>query len=273
MRPWHRFELSLMSLLVRVQYVIAVIIPLPAALSSSSLHIHPSHPIDRLNGNVEEANASVLPSSVEKKDLLATPGRRIIQISRFCYIEALPTNRATLAKNIAKPNNAAYVMFTSGSTAKAKGVVVEHQAWCSNALAHGKAMQITSSSRVLQFSSFFYGVFLLENTSHIDLWRLSNTTVAGDTDPKTIGRPVGVRSMVSKTLTDAMIPTCWAVIDVVPTDMAKEVNRATLAQWLNDASNGEYRGIMAVSSGMLGTQRPASGFGGKFREIVSSVLG
>lgn len=58
------------------------------------------------------------------------------------------------------PEDAAYVIFTSGSTGKPKGIVCSHQAWCTNAIAHGAAELITPESRCLQFSAYTFDISL-----------------------------------------------------------------------------------------------------------------
>ncbi|KFY19406.1 hypothetical protein V491_04456 [Pseudogymnoascus sp. VKM F-3775] len=51
--------------------------------------------------------------------------------------------------------------FTSGSTGEPKGCLVDHAALASVAT-HGRALRLDSSSRVLQFASFSFGVSLIE---------------------------------------------------------------------------------------------------------------
>ncbi|KAI3581769.1 hypothetical protein IWW34DRAFT_903772 [Fusarium oxysporum f. sp. albedinis] len=51
------------------------------------------------------------------------------------------------------PDNAAFVVFTSGTTGVPKGIVLEHRAVCTSARAHGRLMKVTASSRVLQFAA------------------------------------------------------------------------------------------------------------------------
>jgi amino acid adenylation domain-containing protein len=64
-----------------------------------------------------------------------------------------------------RPDNALYVVFTSGSTGKPKGVVIEHRSYCSGARDHIQAYNLTTQSRVLQFSSFAFDISILEQLS------------------------------------------------------------------------------------------------------------
>ena len=56
----------------------------------------------------------------------------------------------------------AYLIFTSGSTGKPKGTLVSHGAFVSGAMAHGPAMGMDSSSRVLQFASYTFDASIVE---------------------------------------------------------------------------------------------------------------
>lgn len=59
-----------------------------------------------------------------------------------------------------QPNNAAVIIYTSGSTGTPKGVVLEHRSLATSSRAHGIAMGIGLDTRVLQFASFLYDVFI-----------------------------------------------------------------------------------------------------------------
>ncbi|KAJ4356118.1 uncharacterized protein N0V89_004146 [Didymosphaeria variabile] len=67
-----------------------------------------------------------------------------------------------LAKETVTPKNLAYVIFTSGTTGKPKGTMIEHRAFATSARDHSKAMEISSSSRVLQFSSYVFDVSVMD---------------------------------------------------------------------------------------------------------------
>ena len=62
-----------------------------------------------------------------------------------------------------QPRNAAWVVYTSGSTGTPKGVLLEHASLSSSMKAHGKAFELGSHSRVLQFASYTFDAAIQEN--------------------------------------------------------------------------------------------------------------
>jgi non-ribosomal peptide synthetase component F len=56
----------------------------------------------------------------------------------------------------------AYVYFTSGSTGRPKGVMVQHGAICTSLVAHGRRLDMCSTSRVLQATSYTFDPCLTE---------------------------------------------------------------------------------------------------------------
>ncbi|ODA76457.1 hypothetical protein RJ55_07726 [Drechmeria coniospora] len=66
---------------------------------------------------------------------------------------------------MAKPNNAAFVVFTSGSTGIPKGIVLEHHALVSSTNSHGPSLQFEPGNRILQFASYTFDVSIGETVS------------------------------------------------------------------------------------------------------------
>ncbi|KAK2778742.1 hc-toxin synthetase [Colletotrichum kahawae] len=127
--------------------------------------LDPSLPAARLEMIIEDVKASVVISSVKSQHQIP---RHISESKRVVIDESLvdglsltaPTRSFSLSRDI---DDALYVVFTSGSTGKPKGVVITHTAFASSAKGFSKAIHLeSSSSRVLQYSSFSFDISMLE---------------------------------------------------------------------------------------------------------------
>ncbi|KAF2177349.1 amino acid adenylation domain-containing protein [Zopfia rhizophila CBS 207.26] len=122
--------------------------------------LDPTHPIPRLQSLSRRINAKVLLCSRVYAESLTTVADTVIPIddntlgtlSQYVYYQ-LP--------HVA-PDNAAYIIFTSGTTGEPKGATIEHAAFCSSAKAHGPAIHICPESRVLQFAAHTFDSSLIE---------------------------------------------------------------------------------------------------------------
>ncbi|KAL5358596.1 acetyl-CoA synthetase-like protein [Aspergillus floccosus] len=66
---------------------------------------------------------------------------------------------------VVQPQDPLYLVFTSGSTGNPKGIVIDHQSYCSSSEAHNKVHLVDESSRVLQFASYSFDVSIMESLS------------------------------------------------------------------------------------------------------------
>lgn len=124
--------------------------------------IDPSHPESRIRGILEDISATLILMSsqtLEKcRDSLGDEVRPIIVDTDS--LDSMPDEQAR--KSNVQPHNAAYINFTSGTTGKPKGVVIEHQAIVSNVEPLARTSDITPSTRALQFSSYAWDAFYCE---------------------------------------------------------------------------------------------------------------
>ncbi|CAA9959565.1 hypothetical protein PTMSG1_02982 [Pyrenophora teres f. maculata] len=138
--------------------VVAMLAVLKAGGAFVSLD--PDHPASRHKEIFRQTDAKVLLTSAQNASLWASLNRCVVTVSRASTSQ-LPPVIAT-AKPSVKPGNAAYIMFTSGSSGLPKGVVLEHRAVVTSCLGHGQAFGITDLSRVLQFTAYTFDVCIAE---------------------------------------------------------------------------------------------------------------
>ncbi|KAJ5576610.1 hypothetical protein N7535_003536 [Penicillium sp. DV-2018c] len=123
--------------------------------------IDPSHPDSRLKMLIGEIGAHLVLCSTSlhaKVSKLADKSFVVCQTS----VSQLPDSPLAMPGARPVPSNAAYAIFTSGTTGKPKATVVEHTALSTTALAMTDALRMNTSARVLQFSNYTFDVSILE---------------------------------------------------------------------------------------------------------------
>lgn len=121
--------------------------------------LDPSYPIARLKEICVNVNAGLVVASNLHSSMANQLSDNVMTIGKDDWTW---TKNPTANSMILRPQNALYVLFTSGSTGKAKGVVIEHASFCSSAKAHSKASFLSNKSRALQFSSYAFDASISE---------------------------------------------------------------------------------------------------------------
>jgi len=132
--------------------------------------LDPEHPESRLEQLMQDVGATVVLCSKKYQQKMIG----VAKSTSTCFVvdaasvaslstQTTPTTTASRSASLpVSPANAAYVIFTSGTTGRPKGTVVEHAAFCTSATAHAKAMFMGPDSRVLQFASYTFDASVME---------------------------------------------------------------------------------------------------------------
>ncbi|GAB1318076.1 hypothetical protein MFIFM68171_08286 [Madurella fahalii] len=126
--------------------------------------LDPSHPIQRLEDNIDTADTDLLLASERYSSLLQRDGRTILSIGAS-MVQSISDAHCVASLPLVRPDNAAYIVFTSGTTGKPKGSITEHRAFVSSSASYAAAMHISESSRVLQHAAFSFDPYILETFS------------------------------------------------------------------------------------------------------------
>ncbi|KAF4968548.1 hypothetical protein FZEAL_10377 [Fusarium zealandicum] len=138
-----------------------VVVSVLAILKSGAAFVplDPAHPDARINGILEDVEATVILCSPQYAERLGHLGPKAIPVSQAFIHSLSPCQQPAISLST---NSPAYVIFTSGTTGKPKGTIVGHSAFCTGATAHGSAMGMSESSRVLQFASYTFDASIME---------------------------------------------------------------------------------------------------------------
>ncbi|KAM5362861.1 hypothetical protein ACJZ2D_012310 [Fusarium nematophilum] len=146
----------------------AAIVSMLAILKSGGafMPLSASQPPARLESLLTTAGVQTVLTSPAHSELLSNlpSQRRIIPVDLHQIAQSQQTHPVSLrsANHTIDDAQAAYLLFTSGTTGQPKGVVVEHGAW-SKAIASQMAFfGFTRQTRMLQFSSYTFDVSIYE---------------------------------------------------------------------------------------------------------------
>ncbi|KAJ4116109.1 Nonribosomal peptide synthetase 4 [Fusarium equiseti] len=118
-----------------------------------------AHPDARISGILEDVEATLVLSSPQYAERLTKLGTKVMPISSPLIESCSPSEYRGVTLPASCPS---YCIFTSGTTGKPKGTIISHFAFCTGATAHGSAMGMNKSSRVLQFASHTFDASIME---------------------------------------------------------------------------------------------------------------
>jgi amino acid adenylation domain-containing protein/non-ribosomal peptide synthase protein (TIGR01720 family) len=124
------------------------------------LPLSTQQPHARLQLVLNDTQAPIILVDSKQMDRLSSLGPRLVRIDRE-LVDVLPAPSETIGADV-RPGNAAWIVYTSGSTGIPKGVVLQHSALCTSLLAHGTAFGLEAGHRVLQFASHTFDVTIQE---------------------------------------------------------------------------------------------------------------
>ncbi|KAJ5876038.1 uncharacterized protein N7529_001622 [Penicillium soppii] len=124
--------------------------------------LDPSQPLLRLKELCAAVKATLVLSSPTNESRSKELADTVVVLSSTVGIFSSCNLHDYRATTLAQPHHAIYASFTSGSTGIPKVVVVEHSAYCTNALAHSNAAQLNKDSRVLQLASYAFAVGIVQ---------------------------------------------------------------------------------------------------------------
>lgn len=122
--------------------------------------LDPSAPIERLKSIIDDTEAPLVLASPSCAENLEALGTQIVSVDE-AYVRTLPELTAAIESKV-RPHNASFVIFSSGSIGKPKGIIHEHRAVVASAMGFGMTPRWSPSDRVFQFCVYTYDMGILD---------------------------------------------------------------------------------------------------------------
>ena len=125
--------------------------------------VDPDYPIDRVRWMLEDCGASII---LTRRDLTGALRDRLPRPATVLAIEDLKMELAAMSdRNPRVPiqlSDLAYIIYTSGSSGRPKGVMLRHEGLSNVATAQQQVLRLGAASRVLQSSSISFDASVFE---------------------------------------------------------------------------------------------------------------
>ncbi|KAL4904006.1 hypothetical protein BDW74DRAFT_185731 [Aspergillus multicolor] len=118
--------------------------------------IEPAHPRGRISEIISAVSITVALTSETSADVLDGLCSSIITVDGNIL------RAGTLPPGLSQPSSTAYLLFTSGTTGKPKGLLMPHQAICSSITHHGREFGAGPHWRTLQFGAHTFDLSIGE---------------------------------------------------------------------------------------------------------------
>ncbi len=102
-------------------------------------------------------------------------------------LKKLPNKKARVGSDV-KPSDLAFVNYTSGTTGRPKGILIEHQSIVTSLVTYTKDIAYAPETRVLQYASYTFDVSISEILCALAEWRVPLRALRGGAHERHRGR-------------------------------------------------------------------------------------